>query len=99
HPRTSVPKACSARSEPHVVTNPSPTVYGQSPRCWSSVKKPSDPLLAASLRPESKARPNHPTPVDHHYEYLHTGMRNLFTALGLAAYGARIFFLHFPRSV
>jgi hypothetical protein len=43
------------------------------------------PLLAASLRPESKARPNHPTPVDYHYEHLHTSMRNLFIALGLVA--------------
>ena len=43
------------------------------------------PLLAASQRPQSPTKPNHPTPVDHHYEYLRMGMRNLFTALGMAA--------------
>src|SRR5215471_9959923 len=43
------------------------------------------PLLAASQRPESQIKPNHPTPVDHHYEHLRVGMRDLFTALGMAA--------------
>jgi len=43
------------------------------------------PLLAASQRPESTSKPNHPTPVDHHYEHLRAGMRDLFTALGMAA--------------
>src|ERR1035441_5327487 len=28
------------------------------------------PLLAASQRPEPVSKPNHPTPVDHHYEHL-----------------------------
>src|ERR1700736_6250362 len=37
------PKACFARSEPHVVTNRFQKVYEQSPRFWSSVKKSSDP--------------------------------------------------------
>lgn len=43
------------------------------------------PLLAASLRPQSTSKPNHPTPVDHHYEHLRVGMRDLFTALGMVA--------------
>jgi len=43
------------------------------------------PLLAASQRPESPAKPNHPTPVDDHYEHLQAGMRDLFTTLGIAA--------------
>ncbi len=43
------------------------------------------PLLAASARPESPVKPANPTPIDHHYESLRTGMRNLFTALGVAA--------------
>ena len=43
------------------------------------------PLLAASQRPESPSKPNHPTPVDLHYEHLKDGMRDLFTALGMVA--------------
>jgi hypothetical protein len=43
------------------------------------------PLLAASRQPESQTKPNHPTPVDQHYEHLRVGMRDLFTALGVAA--------------
>jgi len=43
------------------------------------------PLLAASQRPESPTKPNHPTPVDHHYEHLRVGMHDLLTALGMAA--------------
>ena len=44
------------------------------------------PLLAASRQPEeSHAKPNHPTPVDQHYEHLRVGMRDLFTVLGVAA--------------
>jgi hypothetical protein len=44
------------------------------------------PLLAASQQSEeSHAKPNHPTPVDQHYEHLRVGMRNLFTALGMVA--------------
>jgi len=43
------------------------------------------PLLAASQRPDSQIKPNHPTPVDHHYEHLRAGMRDLFTALGVVA--------------
>jgi hypothetical protein len=39
--------------------------------------------LAAS--PESQTKPNHPTSVDHHYEYLRVGMRDLFTVLGVVA--------------
>jgi hypothetical protein len=35
------------------------------------------PLLAASQRPESQAKPNHPMPVEHHYEHLRVGMRDL----------------------
>jgi hypothetical protein len=42
------------------------------------------PLLAVSQRTESPSQPNHPTPVDHHYEHLRVGMRDLFTALGVA---------------
>jgi hypothetical protein len=36
------------------------------------------PLLAAAQRPRSPTKPNHPTPVDHHYEHLRAGMRDLF---------------------
>ena len=43
------------------------------------------PLLAASQRPEPQTKTNHPTPVDHHYEHLRVGMRDLFTSLGIAA--------------
>ena len=43
------------------------------------------PLLAASQRSESQTKPNHPTPVDHHYEHLRAGMRNLFLELGMVA--------------
>ena len=43
------------------------------------------PLLAASQRPVSQTKPNHPTPVDQHYEHLRGGMRDLFTALGMVA--------------
>jgi hypothetical protein len=43
------------------------------------------PLLAASRHPESQTKPSYPTPVDHHYEHLRVGMRNLFTALGTVA--------------
>ena len=43
------------------------------------------PLLAASQRPESASKANHPTPIDHHYEHLRAGMRDLFTALGMVA--------------
>jgi hypothetical protein len=43
------------------------------------------PLLAASQQPESQTKPNHPTPVDHHYAHLRAGMRDLFTALGMVA--------------
>ena len=43
------------------------------------------PLLAASQQPEPQTKPNHPTSVDRHYEYLRMGMRDLFTALGVAA--------------
>ena len=42
-------------------------------------------LLAASQRPESSAKPNHPTPVDHHYEHLRVAMRDLLTTLRIAA--------------
>jgi len=43
------------------------------------------PLLAASSQPEPPTKPDHPTPVDHHYESLRAGMRGLFTELGIAA--------------
>jgi len=43
------------------------------------------PLLAASQRPETPSKPNHPTPVDHHYQQLQAGMRGLFAALGIVA--------------
>jgi hypothetical protein len=43
------------------------------------------PLLAASQQPEPQTKPNHPTPVDRHYEHLRVGMRDLFTALGMVA--------------
>jgi hypothetical protein len=43
------------------------------------------PLLAAGQRPEPQSKPNHPTPVDRHYEHLRVGMRDLFTALRIAA--------------
>jgi hypothetical protein len=43
------------------------------------------PLLAASQRSEPTVQPNHPTPVDHHYEHLRNGMRDLLSTLGVAA--------------
>jgi hypothetical protein len=43
------------------------------------------PLLAASCQPDAGAKPLNATPIDHHYESLRTGMRNLFTLLGVAA--------------
>jgi len=43
------------------------------------------PLLAASSRPQPPSQPAHPTPTDHHYESLRSGMRLLFTELGMAA--------------
>lgn len=48
-------------------------------------EKVSRPLLAASGRPAPPAKPANPTPIDHHYESLRAVMRDLFTALGLAA--------------
>ena len=43
------------------------------------------PLLAASTRSEPQSKLANPTPIDHHYENLRAGMRDLFTALGVAA--------------
>ncbi len=43
------------------------------------------PLLAASSHPEADAKLNNPTAIDQHYETLRLGMRDLFTALGIAA--------------
>jgi hypothetical protein len=43
------------------------------------------PLLAASRQPEPPAKPANPVPIDHHYERLRAGMRDLFTELGIAA--------------
>ena len=43
------------------------------------------PLLAASVQPEPSAKTSNPVPLDHHYESLRAGMRNLFTELGIAA--------------
>jgi hypothetical protein len=43
------------------------------------------PLLAASGLPQPTVRPANPTPIDHHYEALRVGMRDLFTDLGIAA--------------
>jgi len=43
------------------------------------------PLLAASGQPEPQTKPAHPTPLDHRYESLRAGMRDLFTELGIAA--------------
>lgn len=43
------------------------------------------PLLAASGQPEPQAIPANPGPLDHHYEKLRVGMRDLFTDLGIAA--------------
>lgn len=43
------------------------------------------PLLAASGQPQPPGNPANPTPIDHHYEVLRGGMRDLFTDLGIAA--------------
>jgi DNA-binding transcriptional ArsR family regulator len=43
------------------------------------------PLLAATGQPQPASTPVNPTLVDQHYESLRAGMRNLFTALGVAA--------------
>ncbi|SPE39672.1 hypothetical protein SBA3_3360004 [Candidatus Sulfopaludibacter sp. SbA3] len=51
-------------------------------------------LLAASQRPEPQITANHPTPMDHNYEHLRVGMRDLFTALRIAASSAFMGLLH-----
>jgi hypothetical protein len=43
------------------------------------------PLLAASSQREPQVKPANPIPIDHHYESLRAGMRDLFTDLGIAA--------------
>jgi hypothetical protein len=43
------------------------------------------PLLAASGRAEPQSKLANPIPIDHHYENLRASMRELFTALGIAA--------------
>jgi hypothetical protein len=43
------------------------------------------PLLAASGQHEPPSQPIHPLPIDHHYETLRVGMRDLFIQLGIAA--------------
>jgi hypothetical protein len=43
------------------------------------------PLLTANGQPEPTAQPANPTRIDHHYESLRVGMRDLFTDLGIAA--------------
>lgn len=43
------------------------------------------PLLAATGWSQPTARPANPTPIDHHYESLRVGMRDLFTDLGITA--------------
>jgi hypothetical protein len=43
------------------------------------------PLLAASTQPEPQAKPANPVTIDHHYENIRAGMRDLFTNLGIAA--------------
>ena len=43
------------------------------------------PLLAASCQPEPPSKPANPMPIDHHYERLRVGMRDLFNELGMAA--------------
>jgi hypothetical protein len=43
------------------------------------------PLLAASLQPEPRSTLANPTRIDHCYENLRAGMRDLFTALGVSA--------------
>jgi hypothetical protein len=43
------------------------------------------PLLAASGQSPPPSQPANPTPIDHHYESLRAGMRDLFIELGLAA--------------
>ncbi len=43
------------------------------------------PLLAASFQPEPPSALANPTPIDHCYETLRAGMRDLLTQLGVAA--------------
>ncbi len=43
------------------------------------------PLLSASSQPEPQSKLAHPRPSDHYYESLPAGMRDPFTALGVAA--------------
>ncbi len=43
------------------------------------------PLLAATGQPQPSSKPANPTPIDHHYESLRAGMRDLLTELGVAA--------------
>jgi hypothetical protein len=54
------------------------------------------PLFAASQRPATQTKANHPTPVDQHDEHLRVGTRDLFTALGIAAQDRQFFFRLFP---
>lgn len=43
------------------------------------------PLLAATGQPEPRTKPANSIPIDHHYEIIRAGMRDLFTDLGIAA--------------
>ncbi len=43
------------------------------------------PLLAASFQPEPPSALANSTPIDHCYETLRAGMRDLLTQLGVAA--------------
>ena len=43
------------------------------------------PLLASSCQPEPPSKPANPMPIDHHYENIRAGMRDLFNELGIAA--------------
>jgi hypothetical protein len=57
------------------------------------------PLLVASVQPEPPAKPANPLPLDHHYENLRPGMRDLFTDLGIAAWtSSTIYFSSFRLS-
>jgi hypothetical protein len=83
--RNCAPKTWFGRSEPRVVTNPYQKVYARIAALLILREKVIRPLLAASQGPGSAYKLNHPTPIDHHYEHLRAGMRDLFTALGLVA--------------
>ena len=53
--------------------------------CQALREKIISPLLAANNPSQPPSQPANPTPLDHHYESLRSGMHHLLTELGVAA--------------